>query len=228
MFSLRANQALVADDTLLDGRLALFHRVERWLAVADLHFGYELSQRAAGWLVPMWGMASISERLAQLVEEYQPRQLIILGDLVHDRTAALEAAELLRGLRDVCEPIVVAGNHDRQLRGEVEMVESWETERFHFHHGHCPAEPLDRIQIIGHHHPAGTISDGAGLRLKCPAFIQQSSCWIMPAFSPWASGTKWTDDEPGRIWLCTADRVLQLPDREAAWVDRALRRSTAK
>ena len=43
MNSLRANQALVADEILLDGRLALYHQTERWLAVADLHFGYELS-----------------------------------------------------------------------------------------------------------------------------------------------------------------------------------------
>ena len=69
MSSLRANQALVADDIVLDGRLALWHQRERWLAVADLHFGYESSQRAAGRLVPMWGMASIAERLFQLIDE---------------------------------------------------------------------------------------------------------------------------------------------------------------
>jgi DNA ligase-associated metallophosphoesterase len=216
MTPLRTNQALVAPEILLDGRLALFHQQERWLAVADLHFGYELSQRAAGCLVPMWGMASISARLLQLVEEYQPRHLIILGDLVHDKTAASEASRLLQNLAAHCEPIVVAGNHDRQLRGHVEMVESWETERFHFHHGHCAVDQAHRIQIIGHHHPAGVITDGAGLRLKCPAFVQQSSCWIMPAFSPWASGTRWTGDEPSNIWLCTAERVLRLPDKEAA------------
>src|ERR1051325_3855718 len=43
MISLRANQALVADDIVLDGRLALYHQSESWLAVADLHFGYEIS-----------------------------------------------------------------------------------------------------------------------------------------------------------------------------------------
>jgi DNA ligase-associated metallophosphoesterase len=216
MTSLRANQALVAPEILLDGRLALFHQEERWLAVADLHFGYELSQRAAGRLVPMWGMASISERLLQLVAEYKPSHLIILGDLVHDKTAASEASCLLQNLEAHCDPIVVAGNHDRRLRGRVEMVESWDTERFHFHHGHCAAHQPHRIQIIGHHHPAGVITDGAGLRLKCPAFVQQSRCWIMPAFSPWASGTRWSGDEPGRMWLCTAERVLRLPDKEAA------------
>ncbi len=66
MTVLKPNQALVSGDVLLDGRLALFHRTQRWLAVADLHFGYELSQRAAGRLMPMWGMASVEERLHEL------------------------------------------------------------------------------------------------------------------------------------------------------------------
>ena len=216
MTSLHPHQALVADEILLDGRLALFHKTERWLAIADLHFGYELSQRAAGRLVPLWGMATISERLTELVKEYAPRRLIILGDLVHDKTAAPEAAGLLRRFGGHCEVVVVAGNHDRKLRGHVEMVDSLETEQFHFHHGHCAAEVEDRIQIIGHHHPAAVITDGAGLRLKCPAFVQQTSCWIMPAFSPWAAGTRWTSDESSRVWLCTAERVFALPEKEAA------------
>jgi uncharacterized protein len=216
MSELRANQALVADKILLDGRLALFHQTERWLAVADLHFGYELSQRAAGRLVPLWGMASIAERLFQLVNEYAPRRLIILGDLVHDKTSAGEVAKLLRELAIHCEPIVVAGNHDRQLRGQVAMVESWRTDRFHFHHGHCEAEANGLIRVIGHHHPASVITDGAGLRLKCPAFVQQPNCWIMPAFSPWASGTRWPPDGSSRIWLCTPERVFRLPEKEVA------------
>src|SRR6266404_3496886 len=216
MSSLRKNQALIADEILLDGRLALFHQTECWLAVADLHFGYELSQRAAGRLVPMWGMASISDRLSALMNEYEPRRLIILGDLVHDKSAAREAARLLRDLAAHCDVVVVAGNHDRQLGGHVEMVESWQTKRFHFHHGHRAADAAGRIQIIGHHHPAVVITDGAGLRLKCPAFVQQSTCWIMPAFSPWASGVQWTPEESSRVWFCTEDRVFPLPETKVA------------
>jgi hypothetical protein len=161
-------------------------------------------------------MATIADRLTELVSEYEPRQLIVLGDMVHDKTAAREAAQLLRDFAERCEVVVVAGNHDRQLRGHVEMREAVETDSFFFHHGHCAADAGSRIQIIGHHHPAAVITDGAGLRLKCPAFVQQSSCWIMPAFSPWASGTRWNREEPGRIWLCTAERVFALPTKEAA------------
>src|SRR5205807_5323449 len=111
--SLSPHQALVAPGVLLDGRLALFHQEQRWLAVADLHFGYELSQRVAGRLMPMWGMATIEERLRALVADYAPEHLIIVGDLVHDRAATDAARELIERLAAVCEPIVLAGNHDR-------------------------------------------------------------------------------------------------------------------
>lgn len=203
-------KALVAANVVLDGRLALFHKRERWLAIADLHFGYELSQRAAGWLVPFWGMKSITDRLLELLRDYRPERLIILGDLVHDRTAAAEARALLENLRRFCELIVIAGNHDRQLKGIIELRDSWQTKKFHFDHGHYPAKQSQRIQIVGHHHPAATVRDGAGLRLKAPAFVQQSRCWILPAFSPWASGKSWPQDDTSRVWLCTPQRILRV------------------
>ena len=203
---------------VLDGRLALFHEHERWLAVADLHFGYELSQRAAGRLMPMWGMTSIEERLSELLDDYQPRQLIIVGDLVHDQASARDAAELLARLRMRCEVIVLIGNHDREVARVIAFEERWETPQFVFQHGHCVGDETERIQIIGHRHPAASISDGAGLRLKFPAFVQQERCWSLPAFSPWAGGVVWPNDEgESRIWLCTPRRILRVDgDRAVA------------
>jgi metallophosphoesterase superfamily enzyme len=206
-----ARQAAISEDILLDGRLALFHKQEGWLAVADLHFGYELSQRAAGRLMPFWGMQSVEARLVELLRQYRPDRLVIVGDIVHDRTSAAEARVLLDRLRESCEVIALAGNHDRQLGQILGTRESWQTDGFHFHHGHCAAEAPGRIQIIGHHHPSGTVRDGAGLRLKLPAFVQQGSCWILPAFSPWAAGGGWQADGDSRMWLCSPQRILQLP-----------------
>ena len=93
------SQALVAESVLLDSRLALFHEQENWLAIADLHFGFELSQRAAGCLVPLWGMESIETRLSQLLRDYHPATLILLGDLVHDKNGAREFFSLVTRLR---------------------------------------------------------------------------------------------------------------------------------
>src|SRR5438552_10510784 len=114
MHTSSSSQIAVGKDVLLDGRLALFHKRERWLAVADLHFGYELSQRAAGRLMPLWGMRAIEERLWQLLADYEPARLLIIGDLVHDRASAKAAAKLIQRLRARCETIVIAGNHDRE------------------------------------------------------------------------------------------------------------------
>jgi len=208
MMHVSSSRVFIADHVLLDGRLALFHEREKWLAVADLHFGYELSRRAAGWLIPFWGMDSITERLFELLNEYEPERLIILGDLVHDRAARFEARKLLEQVREFCEVIVISGNHDRQLDGTIELLDSWSSNEFHFHHGHCAVQESQLIQVIGHHHPAGSLSDGAGLHLKLPAFVQQKRCWIMPAFSPWTAGTTWLPDEENRIWLCSPQRIL--------------------
>ena len=210
MRALTSGQVLVARNVILDGRLALFHEREKWLAVADLHFGYELSQRTAGNLFPWWGMDSIRARLLSLLSDYQPQRLFILGDVVHDRAAASEAKQLLERIRERCEVIAIAGNHDRQLNGLIELVDSWKTKRFHFHHGHCATKESEHIQVIGHHHPAGMLRDGAGLHLKLPAFVQQPKCWIMPAFSPWASGTPWFDNGASKVWLCSPERILRV------------------
>ncbi len=211
-----AGLVAIAPHLFLDGRLALFHAEERWLAVADLHFGYELSQRAAGRLVPLWGMNSIEQRLVALLEEYRPQRLLLVGDLVHDRASGPAAAALLGRLRERCEVVALAGNHDRHVAHAIEFVPRWETPPFVFQHGHCESEEPGRIQIIGHHHPAASVSDGAGLRLKRPAFVQQERCWILPAFSPWAGGVVWPDDGESRIWLCTPRRVMRVDGNCAA------------
>jgi len=207
-------QALIAKSVLLDSRLALFHEEERWLAIADLHFGFELSQRVAGRLVPFWGMESIETRLRQLLHDYHPATLILLGDLVHDQTAAREFFSLVIRLREQCDVVLLAGNHDAQIkRLNVDLRDSFVTDQFEFHHGDCARKQNGRIQIIGHFHPAATLHDGAGLRLKFPALVQESHCWILPAFSPWAAGTEWSEREPSHLWLCTPQRIL-LVDRE--------------
>ena len=207
------SQASVAKNVVLDGRLALFHQRERWLALADLHFGYELSQRAAGNLFPFWGMQTIETRLEELLRDYDPLRLILLGDLVHDSVGANELASLIGRLGALCRVVLIMGNHDRDLAKkfasrDAEPVESWQSNGFYFHHGHRSGAQSECIEVIGHHHPAGVLRDGAGLRLKLPAFVQRNNYWIMPAFSPWAAHTEWRE-QGSRVWLCSPQRILR-------------------
>ena len=221
MYTFSQCHVYIAENVLLDSRLALFHQEQKWLALADLHFGFELSQRMAGNLFPLWGMQSIETRLRELLRDYQPSKLILVGDLVHDKSGVHEFFSLITRLREQWDLILIAGNHDAEIKRraskfnhfDLELQDSFTTGRFEFHHGDCERKQNGRIQIIGHFHPAATLRDGAGLHLKFPALVQETSCWILPAFSPWAAGTEWEERKRSRIWACTPQRIL-LIDQE--------------
>lgn len=212
----------VAPDVFLDARLGLYHAGERWLAVADLHYGFERSLQVAGALLPTYGMDDIERRLLGLLADYAPAQLILAGDLVHTRATRAEVDALLARLSVAapagCEIIPLGGNHDRRAFADAPLPAFHLTERFCFHHGDAPA-PVDRaagrIVVEGHHHPAATLRDNAGLALKLPAFVQTPTRWILPAFSPWAAGGGGTAryGREARLWLCAPKRILPFPNR---------------
>jgi uncharacterized protein len=133
-------------------------------------------------------------------------------------------------VRERCERLVlVAGNHDRgEIRRRFEFVDSFAPgDGFFFHHGHLQPEiapgiaPGIAVEITGHLHPSVSLADGAGLRLRLPCLIQaqapgsRQERWILPAFSPWAGGGKWSAVHPGiecRQWVCGEGRVFEWRD----------------
>lgn len=219
--------AEVDRDLVIDGRLGLFHRTQRWLAVADIHFGYEVNQRRAGGLWPMWGMASIEERLRALMLTYQPRTLILVGDIVDGSAAFGEAVAWLSSLRELCgELILIEGNHDRgEIKRCFDFVPSYSTDGFFFHHGHldlrtkelAPGESL--MEVTGHRHPSIRFNDGAGTSLTLPVFVIEEKTGspirqaVLPAFSPWAGGGRYEKGREGgrvRQLACSPQRVFEV------------------
>jgi metallophosphoesterase superfamily enzyme len=207
----------VSPGVVLDSRLALIHREQGWLAVADVHYGFSEAMRASGGLFPVWGDAPVEERLAALCADYGPETLIINGDLVHGRVRREVFGGFLERLAALAPRVVlVGGNHDRSPTVRAAgFVESYAAPGFFFHHGHLElAVPEGCVEVTGHFHPAVTLRDGAGLRLKLPAFIAEQGAgrtrWILPAFSPWAGGAVWEDgaDCVTQRWICGPRRIL--------------------
>ncbi|MEM1297334.1 MAG: metallophosphoesterase [Verrucomicrobiota bacterium] len=214
------SRAHIHPDVILDGRLAIFHERSRWLALADLHFGYEIEFRRAGGLFPMVGMEKIEERLTSLIEDYEPERVFLAGDLVHGRASNREMAAFCRRMGKLGPQLTfLAGNHDRgAITTKLDFEDFVRTDGFYIHHGHLPsAAHEDEIEVVGHHHPAITLRDGAGLKIKLPSLIQEShdsrgERWILPAFSPWAGGTTWKDHPSceTRRWACSPQRVFEI------------------
>ena len=213
-------QAEVVPGIFLDSRLAIFHGEEKWLALSDLHFGYELSRRAEGGLWPLWGMDSIRERLADLIDTWKPESLILVGDIVDSRATPTEAIEWLGQIRELCpELVLIAGNHDRgEVKRHFHFVPHYETGDFFFHHGHEEPGVTGKIEITGHLHPSTRFSDGAGTSLKLPTFTREQlgegrEKWVLPAFSPWAGGHPAEPTDPAHPyhrWVCGKERVFEV------------------
>ena len=207
---------LIAPGLLFDARLALFLEATRSLLVADLHWGYAESHRAAGNLLPAWGDDTLETTLHTLLSDYGPAELIWLGDSLHTaHSAPRSRARAEAFITASSAPVLVlAGNHD--ARWSFATTAPVVRDRFVLHHGDKSLAPASRfpgaVEIIGHHHPAYIFRDGAGARLKLPALVQSPTRLILPAFSPWAAGVAWNDRlAPGEtLWAATPRRLLPI------------------
>lgn len=211
---------------LLDSRRALVHPAQGWMAVADLHHGFELNRvRNHGTLLPQWGMAATERRLMELLTHHKPRTLILNGDIMDGGGSVRETARFIKRVRDcVAELVLVEGNHDRSaVKHGLPFVRIHRSGGFVFHHGHkwqrtwrdLGDEPGE-IHVCGHEHPALQLNDGAGTRLKFPAFVRDRfktnpsvEHWLLPAFSPWAGGATYeSENERLATWMCAEGSLL--------------------
>lgn len=191
----------------LDGRLALWIAEQRLLVVADLHWGFATVHRARGNLLPLWGDEEIAARLNALLADYEPAEMIWLGDVLH----AAEGRAAAEGfIEKTAAPItLIAGNHDRRWTRAVDRTALRGS--FFLHHGDTsPPVPPGCTEVIGHLHPAVRWHDGAGGRLKLPALVTAPHRLVLPAFSPWAAGTLWTGgfENGAQVWAVSAQRIF--------------------
>ncbi len=210
---------------VLDSRLALVNRGAGWMALADIHYGYEVARRAGGGLFPLWGMVAVEDRVAELLDAYQPEKLVLVGDIVDGRAAGVEAGQWLRALAVRCEVVCVRGNHDRGVNWDgVEWVDFHREGGFVFHHGDRALGDLEgdgesgrrcgeEIEVIGHFHPALSLGDGAGTVLRLPALVtdetERGGRWVLPAFSPWAGGGRMELGAGARLFGCGRGRIIR-------------------
>src|SRR5689334_8598571 len=80
-----------------DARRALFFQKEKTLAIADLHLGYAWTHRAQGQLMPLAKDDALA-RFEILLNDYEPKRVILLGDIVHRALPVPALLDELRGL----------------------------------------------------------------------------------------------------------------------------------
>lgn len=173
------------DFTLLAEK-ALWRPDTAQLIIADIHLGKASHFRKAGISIPADSVLEDMRRLDHLMKQYQPKEVILLGDLFHstyNREWHLFEA-FLESFPQV-HFILVKGNHDilKQDRYELpnfSVTNTWEDELFLY--SHEPLEHADKFVFSGHVHPGITLSGRGKQHISLPCFHVSHNQAILPAF----------------------------------------------
>jgi hypothetical protein len=158
--------------------LTLYIEKQRSLIIPDIHIGYEEALSKQGYLVPRFHLKDLIKRMENIFMKISDAKLktdkiILLGDVKHEFGTISDeewrnTLKFLDFLSKHCKKIImIKGNHDTMLgpiakRREIEISESINMEDILICHGDKIIDVPARIKtiIIGHEHPAVTVSDG--------------------------------------------------------------------
>jgi uncharacterized protein len=154
------------------------------LLIADLHLEQGASMARRGVHVPPFDTASTLHLLAEVLDEIQPKKLILLGDSFHSTQAPQMLSDVNRAWLDrlvvTQETLWISGNHDPHIDatthalGEVMLR-------------HEPSPFLEGLEIAGHLHPGCTVVQ-RGVRLRGKCFVRDEKRILLPAFGAYTGG----------------------------------------
>jgi DNA ligase-associated metallophosphoesterase len=182
-----------SEELILDAAGAIFWPTEKALLFADLHLEKGSYLMKQGELLPPYDTKDTLARIEKLILAYQAKQVICLGDNLHDYSAIermqLEDYRYLCQLAAKVEWRWIIGNHDTQ------SLEHPLLKFFKFY----PQYPIRSIllthdfntkatyQIIGHFHPKATFCiRSQAIKGKC--FVVNDALIVMPAFGSYTGG----------------------------------------
>jgi len=175
-------------DLLLNNQRSIYWQSQNALIFSDLHSGKSAHFRKHGMAIPSYLHYSDLERLQFLIQHYQPKQIIIVGDLIHS-TINKEVIDLklITSTFSSIDFHLIKGNHDRISEkvikdlGIASVTENLVIDTIQFVHE--PSSHNNLPTISGHIHPGIQIPLLKNSRKKLPCFVVQSSQIILPAFS---------------------------------------------
>lgn len=209
------HQHIIANQSfLLLAQRAIFWEEKSCLIISDLHLGKSHHFRKSGVGVPKTGDYKNLSIVKGLLDVWQPKELLLLGDLFHSEANhhVLEVKEFFDHYPNLTRHLVV-GNHDimdeswYQLLNLVIHREKLNWGPFSFTHEPLNAEDLkdETYNICGHIHPAVKLVGKGRQSITLPCFYFSEKQAILPAFG------KFTGNY--RIKPLPQDRIFAIADK---------------
>ncbi|NVK34057.1 MAG: ligase-associated DNA damage response endonuclease PdeM [Rhodobacteraceae bacterium] len=188
------------------------------LVVSDLHLEKASSYARRGSMLPPYDTEATLEKLAAVIEAFEPSRVISLGDSFHDRDGADRLPPTYRAMLATLqldrEWIWITGNHDPvapvSLCGET--LEEITIGGLTFRH---EPQPKNRHrstgEVCGHMHPAAKIKR-YGRVIRRPCFAADNKRLILPAFGVLTGGLNVMDQAFLPLFQPRAFSVFMLGD----------------
>jgi DNA ligase-associated metallophosphoesterase len=195
----------------------VFWEEEKALIVSDMHFGKTGHFRKAGIAVPQGVFKEDLQRLVEQLQYFQPKQLIIVGDLFH--SDANKELHLFQKWRDDLGDLhiqLIKGNHDILSENWYSSMNIFthkdvlKINTFCFQHdkGKCEqSNPSSDYLFSGHIHPGIQISGPGRQVLKFPCFYFTDEFCVLPAFSKF-TGVALIAPKQGEVVLAIVNNSL--------------------
>ncbi len=220
---------------------ALYCEKIRALIISDLHLGLESLMADSGVYMPKFQLEEMKKDLKDISSERDFENLIVCGDIKHEFSETsyqekVEVEEFIEFSQNMADHIyLVKGNHDNYLiytvqnYDDVELKESFVFDDINLIHGHHKMESMNALNIeyliIGHEHPALSLTDEVGVREKIRCFLfgemkNGKNLIVLPAFSKLAEGSQMNEVREEQLLSPVLKDMIEVSDMKAIGVDK--------
>ena len=157
--------------------------------VSDLHLEKGSSFASTGQFIPPYDSEETLKKLLNIIDIYNVKKVILLGDTFHDKDAFKRMTSKVRSLFEELiknyEVIFILGNHENKMKiGSIQFYREYIIDDLYFLH---EATKRNIPQISGHFHPVATIRVGyKKITTKC--IIHTNLNLILPSFGEYTGG----------------------------------------
>ncbi|MEM4295227.1 MAG: metallophosphoesterase [Candidatus Anstonellales archaeon] len=182
--------------------------------ISDLHIGME----ELSLLTSRLQTAEMLKTTLYCIEKYELKKLVIAGDIKQGFGKNViqeweEIKQFFEFIREKVDIILIKGNHDFYIKNIIKDLDDikehdfYKIENYIISHGHKKILRGNETLIIGNEHPAITIRDEVGARVKLRAYLwaEKEKLLVLPSFNPLTKGTNvlsandWLSDEMKNI-----------------------------
>lgn len=194
---------------------AVYWKEKRTLIISDLHLGKAAHFRKSGIQVPESVHISDYIRIKNLLEKFNPKQTLILGDLFHSdfNNEWKRFSNWIQGQNKI-HFLLIMGNHDI-LPQELYRIanlqvyhESYDIQPFTF--THRLVKDRSCFTICGHTHPAVKIYGSAKQSITLPCYYFTNLYGILPAFGNFTGYGRIKPTENDDIFVVLENSVIKM------------------